>query len=294
MNMRIRINVSTVIVMSLCVSAVRMANAMDKEKKVTYRRAQQEDLGQIVDLYSTMDLEGKSNVVEYPKQIIKDVFTKSVDKKHMFVALEGDKLISCLKVARLQDKDLDEELVGELNIGNTKQFQELRQLNFNNDGSYTTKSSRKNIDHESFVKNVLKPSIFENKNSLNLYYGRAYTSPTYRGKGICTKLLSTAFGDVIRDETVKGCTVFSLGFGLVDANKGHTYMLRPFIKRVREILGTKKSIGDVQQSVYTAYRPDLSFDTTTNEVKVSFPEKNKGCGNLVVAQLVDKKEGMNL
>jgi hypothetical protein len=84
----------------------------------------------------------------------------------------------------------------------------------------------------------------------------------------------------------------TLAFGLVDANKMHTYMLKPFVAILREL--TERKSVTMQQAVYTAYRPDLTFNTETKKVDAIFPEKNKGCGNLVVVPLIKHKKGETL
>lgn len=252
-----------------------------------YRQAHDKDLDALVQLYSHMDESGRNNVVVYPRQIIAGVIGADIAHGKMFVATQDQEIVSALKVCSLDDKkEREAVLVDELNIGKEKNFEEVRVHTCGTRGVEDTKIDTSANAHACFVRDIM-PLVHKDTGCTNLYYGRAYTLAEYRGKGVCTGLLRYALNSVLSTLKKQGETV-TLAYGLVNANRSHAYMLKPLV----ECLGglNKGTRFVAHQGVYTAYRPDLAFNEDTQEVQAIFPEKNKGCGNLVVVRLLQQEK----
>lgn len=245
--------------------------------QITYRYATIEDTDQLLDLYKLIEKneEDRQKLLIAPIEMRKSILEKNLKAGRIFVAEEDKQIVSFMKMFIISDKE--QEL---LDI--TK-----KELNLQGDpvinGSYMVRSDVINdfnykleLDNNGMLNKSYRNFLTDGLVSCTyIYYGGAYTLPKYRKRYINTKVTQYAF-KILKEDIESGGVV--LLYGQVEANSKQVGIIKAFA----QFLYAGETVEFFHYACI-AYKPELSF--VDNNLKINFPEENKGYGNMIFGTL---------
>lgn len=270
-----------------------MKNIVDQNNDIDYRLAKLSDVDVLFEMQDTFTQDDRQRLLVFPKQVRGVILEKSITKKRIYVAVDqqSDKIVGFVKLFLIDDQDeLAEILNDELRLGKGAPVVDCA---YHIDASNVLDFGSKLVVQDSVLLHDEYPVVCSggNYSCVYLYYGGAYTIPTYREQGINTKLTMFAFEQLKSDCTrildLNRVTYLALGYGQVEANTNQKGIIRLFADFVNNLHNTDfASEICVHHVAYRAYKPVLVFDKDKNDLVV-LPdvEENKGQGNLAVIKL---------
>jgi len=250
---------------------------------VDFRTAGFYDLGEISDLYSNFTPDDYDKLVVYPPEVRLANIEDMVGQGKLFVAIESGKIIGFAKLFVIKDlQKVKTYLLDELSLGVKPCL---------NGSCIVTPEVISDYKHRldfcgSALSDEVRSALLGGScECLYLYYGGAYTIPTYRDKSINTQLVDFAMSSIFTEyKESNQFNYVALVYGQIQSNQYKQGMVRIFAYNLINLINSAHA--QIFYFCCPACKPNLGFNNRTNEVAVvSFLP---GFGNMVVAKLCEK------